>query len=406
MLLSAFVKAYVTNSIDSKIAVLNANTSTFLYYFTPSFESSSPISLRGIAISSDQSTAYVADSSFFDPQSGLWIINTIDDSVKTFVPLNINSNLGQVVVTPDGAKVYVADSLNGCVWVIHTTDNSVSTINISLAKPSGLAFNPSGTKLYITNSFPSDPPNIYVCQTSDDTLITTIEGVIAEFIAVNSMGIGYEPSSTGNNIFIFDTLTDMPVGNIITTGEDLEGVAFKKDGEIAYVASSFNNTLQILVNGDIQTSVTLTGRPFQVVINPVDENQIYCTAFNVDPLMVIYNGVQVPNSDFVSNLMGSTYLAYIVPALHPPSGFAGKVINNRFLMQTDVVHQLTWEASSSSNIVNYSVSRNGVQIAIVPASGPLLYEDHNREPNEVDFYEVRAMNSEGVQGDPASIYVP
>ncbi len=75
----------------------------------------------------------------------------------------------------------------------------------------------------------------------------------------------------------------------------------------------------------------------------------------------------------------------------PGSNFKGKIIKNRFLTQTDIVHRLTWTPSPSLTVTSYNIYRNGVLIAKIPAKGPFVYDDHGRHKNKVDTYTLVAL---------------
>lgn len=90
----------------------------------------------------------------------------------------------------------------------------------------------------------------------------------------------------------------------------------------------------------------------------------------------------------------------------PPSGLVGVRIENEFLTQIDYVSHLTWQPSSDPSVVKYYVFRNGTLIATIPASGPFVYNDHNRRKNKADVYSVVAVNGSGVQSTSISVTVP
>lgn len=403
-LIGATVRVYVTNG-NAEVAVLNADNNTFIGTFSPMTDSRSSINLQGVAISPDQTTAYIADQGDFDVgNEGIWIINTNDNSTRAFVPLVGASFPTQIAVLPSGSKVYVSDKNAEAIFVMNTADNSVSSIPDGVGKPMGLAFNPSGTRLYVSD-VASGANEIYVYDTSTDAFVTAIEGTRANFIAVSSQGIGYEPNSNGDgtDVAVFDTSDNTALDPITTSGVLLDGVAFTRDGNTAYVASNdpAHKFLQVIQNGVSTSTIALSLQPWQVVINPTNDNQIYCTANGSSKVMVVSNGVELQPNPFGDLLTSATYLAYI--ATFSPTSLRGQEIYNRFVLQTDIVHRLTWEASNTPNVVAYSIMRNGVQIATVRG---LSYDDHNRSPNERDYYEVRAISINGDQSNPVSIYIP
>lgn len=93
--------------------------------------------------------------------------------------------------------------------------------------------------------------------------------------------------------------------------------------------------------------------------------------------------------------------------LFPPESaedFSGKVIENRFLTQTEYSHHLTWSPSPSPTVTSYNLYRNGVLIAKIPAQNRLVFNDHNRPKNGVDRYTLIAI-SETLSSKPIVIRV-
>lgn len=87
----------------------------------------------------------------------------------------------------------------------------------------------------------------------------------------------------------------------------------------------------------------------------------------------------------------------------PPSNIVGKVIKNEFLTQTDRIHRITWTPSPDPAIVSYNIFRNGKLIKIVPASGPFVFNDHDRSKNHPDTYTVKAVNNVGLESTGISV---
>jgi len=404
LFLNGFTKVYVTSQ-SGEVTILNADTNTIAGSFTPIFESTTANLLMGIGVSPDGAVAYIADWQTFPSSenvAGIWVIDTVSDVATNFILLDADAP-SQVGISPDGSKVYTGDAAIGTIYVISTEDYTFETITGGAIKPSGIAFNPSGTKVYIADQ---NSPNIFVYSTSDNSLITTIAATDCTFLAINPSGIGYAPNNEGSDVTVFDASTDTTTPSITTTGNNLYGVDFTNDGSIAYVASDTDGAVQVITDGVVGGSISTTATYFsQLAVNPLNNQQIYVAAHTV---AVIENGEQVPNSDFDGYFSNAQYLAYIVPAGIPgaPTSLTGQVIPNKFLLQTDIVHRLTWGASPSSGVVNYLIHRNGVQIGNVSASGPLLYDDHNQSPNVVDLYAVIAVNDQGYESAPISISLP
>lgn len=87
----------------------------------------------------------------------------------------------------------------------------------------------------------------------------------------------------------------------------------------------------------------------------------------------------------------------------PPKNLTGNVISNRFLLQSDRIHRLQWDASQDPTVLYYRIFRNGEQIAKVLANGPLEYDDHRRSAKIPDQYMVNDVNASGNESSSVSI---
>lgn len=82
----------------------------------------------------------------------------------------------------------------------------------------------------------------------------------------------------------------------------------------------------------------------------------------------------------------------------PPATFTGRVLKNKFLTQTDRIHELNWTASPSPNVVKYNLRRNGVLIATISANQPFIFVDHDRDRK--DKYVLTAVDNIGQESTP------
>lgn len=85
-----------------------------------------------------------------------------------------------------------------------------------------------------------------------------------------------------------------------------------------------------------------------------------------------------------------------------PLNLRGTICKNKFAMQTECVTTLTWTPSPDPTIIAYYVRKNGVLVAIVPASGPFTYVDHGR-CKEISTYTVTAIDINGTESLASSI---
>jgi hypothetical protein len=89
-----------------------------------------------------------------------------------------------------------------------------------------------------------------------------------------------------------------------------------------------------------------------------------------------------------------------------PLSLCGRVIKNNFVTQTDRIHVLSWRAVPDPFVVSYQLTRNGTLIAVIPATGPFVYFDHQRCKHVSDLYVLVAVNGAGLSSPPISIVLP
>lgn len=93
----------------------------------------------------------------------------------------------------------------------------------------------------------------------------------------------------------------------------------------------------------------------------------------------------------------------IIQEPFPPLVLMGKVINNRFLTQTERVHRLSWSSNGDPTIVAYHLLRNGVLIAAFSPTDHLVFDDHDRSQKKPDTYRLIAFRSDGSEIKSAPI---
>ena len=114
------------------------------------------------------------------------------------------------------------------------------------------------------------------------------------------------------------------------------------------------------------------------------------------------NVVALWQNDAAGTIESNINLSFYGP--EPPNTFVGTVVLNRFLTQTDRVHQLNWTASLDSSTVSYKLTRNGAALATFSAgSSAYVYDDHNRIPGVKDTYTIGSVNEEGLEGETLSV---
>src|SRR6476659_6697556 len=135
---------------------------------------------------------------------------------------------------------YIADDGASRVTVIDTATNLIVT-NISGvgSAPEGVAVNPAGTRVYVTNSVTSG--TVAVIDTATNTVVTTISVGNQPFgIAVNPAGTRvYVANFGGGTFFVIDTAANTVIDTITVTSQ-VTGVAINPAGTRVYVSNQFN----------------------------------------------------------------------------------------------------------------------------------------------------------------------
>jgi len=91
-----------------------------------------------------------------------------------------------------------------------------------------------------------------------------------------------------------------------------------------------------------------------------------------------------------------------------PLNFAGVIIKNKFLNRTELVLRATWSSSPSSsteNVVFYRIYKNGVVVATISASMPLIFKTTIDSRESAMQYEIAAVSSTGDESDHIPIVI-
>ena len=143
------------------------------------------------------------------------------------------------------------------------------------------------------------------------------------------------------------------------------------------VGASVWTTPSLVYQGPIQTLLA----SFSLVISPLEKAYLgWATGLFASP-----------NATF------TTVNISVNGALFPPqpiSALQVVLVKNQTLLQKDLVHVLTWTASTDLSVSSYLIYRNGQLIGQV-AANTQFFEDHNRRSGEKDVYTVIASNSAG-----------
>jgi YVTN family beta-propeller protein len=193
---------------------------------------------------------------------------------------------------------YVTNYGSSTVSIIDTASNAVISTVPAGSTPYGIAVNPNGSKVYVTNFGTEGFPG-HTVSVIDMTTNTVTANVLVEKrgsgVAVNPDGkkvyvTNYgNYSDPGNTVSIIDTATNT-ITATIKVGKHPWGVAINPAGTKAYVTNLGSSTVSV-INTSINTvtaTVSLKDHiyPTEVVVNPTG-TRLYVTNGNYNIVSVI-----------------------------------------------------------------------------------------------------------------------
>lgn len=221
--------AYVTNSDTNTVSVLD---------MAPFDDVSATVAVgrspRGLAATPDGKRVYVANSG----SGTVSVINTATNTLSGEVA--VGSKPQGIAVAPDGKRVYVANYDSKNISVIDTDSNAVSaTFPTASRSPAAVAIAPDGKHVYVAEY------GVGVYETGSNRVLTLIQfGSSVTGLAITPDGKRLYALAPGANVVgVIDTATNTKAATIPcppTTWEwnKLTGVAVAPDGKHVYVTSA------------------------------------------------------------------------------------------------------------------------------------------------------------------------
>ena len=201
-----------------------------------------------------------------------WTVSAIDldtnTVIRTSAPLASGSTLsypGNVAVTPDGARVYVANWVEGKIHVLDS--NTLAPIGQPIAVSGGgddMLFSPDGSRLYLAHD--GAPQTMSIIDTASRTVIgsVSISSDTTDMVISADGSTIYVTDGYNNKVQVIDTGTRAVVGSITlgapTYSSTPGGIALSPDGRWAYVTNTIDGTVSVI---DINTR-TVVGVPIVV----------------------------------------------------------------------------------------------------------------------------------------------
>lgn len=192
-----------------------------------------------------------------------------------------------VAVNPTGTRVYVTNNNSGTVSVINAQSNSVIThIPVGNA-PAEVVVKPDGTRVYVANQ---SSGTISVINTATNAVIATVSlGGQPWGLAVNPTGTRvYVGRYDIDQVWVLDTATNAFVGTPITVGDGPLGLEVNPAGTRLYVVNQNSNNVTVIntANNTIVATVPVGSYPLDLAIKP-DGSQVYVGNRNNNTISVI-----------------------------------------------------------------------------------------------------------------------
>ena len=244
------------------------------------------LAIDTIATKESQQTVVGDDSTF-----GLAAMSTSQtvSEVTSAAPVTTGSSPAGVVVSPDGKRVYVANTGSKTVSVIDNEPASVnyntviSTVSVG-SSPSALAISPDGTRLYVANT-----GNRTVSVINIDTATNTYQRIDANpSIFSMDIRVGSSPSALAlsgtrlyvanrgsNTVSVIDTATNKVIDanpSIFSTGIKVGSSpsALALSGTRLYVANRGSGTVSVIntATNSVTNTITVGSQPSSVAVSP------------------------------------------------------------------------------------------------------------------------------------------
>jgi YVTN family beta-propeller protein len=294
--------AYVPNSVHNNVSVINTATDP------PAEVTRIPVGINpsgGVAVSPDGSRVYVTTA------QGLSVIDTATNTEITRIPVIANSG---IVVTPNGAFVYMGDPDFRAVSVIDTASNTeIAKISVqcevpgsigNFGRPEGVAVNPNGAFVYVTqpkcetisvintatNTMTAtwtlghddeprgvvvSPDGAFVYVAGKDAFVLAANGQFIARIPVGGRGYGIAVSPDGNFVYVtllgnhevavIDTASQTKIASI-PVGSGPRGVAVTPDGERVYAVNGDSHNVSVIdtATNTVTHTIPVGGNPIAV----------------------------------------------------------------------------------------------------------------------------------------------
>ena len=312
--------AYVANSADGTVSVINTATNTVSKTLTVG---SNPYA---VSVTPDGKNVYVTNGN----SGTVSVISTTSNTVTSTI--TVGTNPYGITASPDGTKVYVTNNGSNSVSIISTATNTVSgTVTVG-TNPYGVIVSPDNSKVYVVNGTSN---SVSVIDAATNTITTTVSvGHAPRRIGITPDGTRlYVSNSTDNTVSVIDMATHS-VTATIPVGNTPLGITVSLDGAKVYVADVYSNDVRVIntATSAVVSTIAVGTNPFGISLSP-DGTKIYAVnsgSASVSVINAATNTVTTTVSVGRTPISFGNFVANILSACALPNIWTGAVSTDWF----------------------------------------------------------------------------
>jgi hypothetical protein len=363
-------------------------------------------------------TLAIIDSSFALINTPILIPELAFSQVSaTCIAYTTDSNTVYVGCNPAGS---LPESVIFPVTDLTGSPNVGAAISIPSGTPTDIAITSTsnGETAYIV----TDTAAIYYMLTANNTPVLIATAAIPSLIGITISPHGetaYALGTDGTNGLIYSINTRSNTVNLaspITIPSETGPSGITTDGTYLYVTGAGSHNLYIIPidNPTMINTVAVIGQPQGLTISS-DASTLFLGYKNGDT-----NSYPTPSGSpagttvsLGGNLLVNSIATLPIPFTpsllpFPPASVSGCKTQNVFLLQTDYINNITWTAPTTGTPAAYAIYRDAALtqlVSIVPASSPLQYYDHGRNPSVTYSYYIVSVDASGNQSAATNVTV-
>ncbi len=218
------------------------------------------------------------------------------DVVKPALLLPFSGEINAAAVTPDGNKLYAADSLHNTVSVIDVSTRRVTKVMDVATGPRFVAITPDGSKVLVSNfgSRDLDGNTLTIIDSASDEVVETLS------VGAQPFAIAITPDNNKalvvNAVDDSVSVIDLKTNSIINTLDAAQGftgvnpvaIVMSSDGAQAFVANRSSSDVTVIdVNNEQVTNTVVVGAaPTGLALLP-DDSKLYVSNRDSDSISII-----------------------------------------------------------------------------------------------------------------------